>query len=44
VQFVENIKAWQAGKPIRKLKDRAPGEKLTAGFWIDEGMEIEQVR
>lgn len=43
-QFVENIKAWQAGKPIRKLKDREPGEKRTAGFWIDEGAATEQVR
>ncbi len=44
VQMVENIAAWLAGKPIRKLKDPVPGEKRATGFWIDEGAEIEQVR
>jgi phosphoglycerate dehydrogenase-like enzyme len=43
-QMVENIAAWQAGRPIRKLKDRAPGEIRDNGFWIDEGAAIEQVR
>lgn len=43
-QMVENIAAWQAGKPIRKLKDPLPGEKRATGFWVDEGMAIEQVR
>jgi hypothetical protein len=43
-QVVENIAAWQAGKPIRKLQARAPGEVRDNGFWIAEGAEIEQQR
>ncbi len=43
-QFVECIKAWKAGKPIRKLKDRAPGESRSTGFWIDEDDVTEQKR
>jgi len=44
VQMVENIAAWLAGKPIRKLKDPVPGEKRSTGFWVDEGAQVEQVR
>ncbi len=44
VQMVENIAAWLAGKPVRKLKDPVPGEKRSTGFWVDEGAVTEQVR
>lgn len=37
VQMVENIKAWTAGKPIRKLRDYIPGKTHFDGFWVDEG-------
>jgi phosphoglycerate dehydrogenase-like enzyme len=43
-QMVENIAAWLDGKPIRKLRERQPGEPGFAGFWVDEGVEFEQRR
>lgn len=44
VQWAENIKAWLAGAPVRRLREPRPGEGGFSGYWVDEGAEDEQVR
>lgn len=44
VQMVENIRAWQAGKPIRRLRDYVPGKTKFDGFWVDAETGSEQGR
>lgn len=34
--MVEDIAAWLAGRPIRKLRGPTPGESRSTGYWEDE--------